>query len=58
MATSLDEAKYITDLCEKNGIKAIVCHQHKYLSAFRKLKQFLDSGELGEVYQIDAACQS
>ncbi len=31
MATSLKEAKYITDLCNKNKIKAVVCHQHKYL---------------------------
>ena len=58
MATSVEDAKYITDLCTNNGIKAVVCQQHKYLSSFLKLKEFIDSGELGKVYKIDAACQA
>jgi predicted dehydrogenase len=58
MATTLEDARYITDLCNKNGIKAVVCHQHKYLGSFLKLREFIDSGELGEIYQIDAACQA
>lgn len=58
MATSLEDAKYITELCNQNGIKTVVCHQHKYLSSFLKLREIMDSGELGEIYQIDAACQA
>jgi predicted dehydrogenase len=58
METTIDDAKYITDLCAKNNIKAVVCHQHKYLSSFLKLKEILDSGELGGIYKIDAACQA
>lgn len=58
MEVTIDDAKYITDLCVNNHIKAVVCHQHKYLSSFLKLKEIIDSGDLGEVYKIDAACQS
>ena len=58
MATSIEEANYIKELCINNGIKAVVCHQHKYLSSFVHLKKILDSGELGDVYKIDAACQA
>ena len=58
METTIDGAKYITDLCVNNNIKAAVCHQHKYLASFIKLKELMDSGELGEIYKIDAACQA
>ena len=57
MATSLAEAKRMTELCEENGIKAVVCHQHKYLKNFVILKGILDSGALGEIQRINAECQ-
>ena len=46
MATSLKEAKNIADLCNKNKIKAVVCHQHKYLKSMRKLKSIVFSASL------------
>lgn len=58
MATSLEEAAEITRLCEENHIKTVVCQQHKYLRSFRKLKEVLDSGELGEIYEMKASCQA
>lgn len=58
MALSLEEAKKITDICTKNGIKSAVCHQHKYLRSFRLLDQALKSGELGNIYEIRAKCQA
>ncbi|MBC8534753.1 Gfo/Idh/MocA family protein [Yeguia hominis] len=58
MATSLHEAKKMVELCEAHGIKAVVCHQHKYLKNFRKLREILESGELGEVQRINAECQA
>lgn len=58
MATSLEDARYIAELCNKHAIKTVVCHQHKYLASFLKLREFIDSGELGEIERIDAACQA
>jgi predicted dehydrogenase len=57
VSTSLAEAKEILDICNAAGIKAILCHQHKYLRSFLKLKEILDSGELGKIYQIQVQCQ-
>jgi predicted dehydrogenase len=54
MATSLREAKTITDLCVKNGIKAIVSHQQKYLPSMQKLKEFVWSGDIGDVVNMHA----
>lgn len=58
IANTLEEARSIMELCNINDIKTVVCHQHKYLDSFLKLREILDSGELGEVYQINASCQA
>ena len=58
MAESLQEAKAMVDLCHENGIKAVVCHQQKYLSQMRMLKKIIDNGEIGEVRKIHVECQA
>jgi predicted dehydrogenase len=57
MATSLAEAREITQLCNKNGIKAVVSHQQKYLTSFERLKALLDEGAVGTPALIHATCQ-
>ena len=54
---SLKEAAEILDICNAAGIKAIVCHQHKYLASFLRLRQVIESGALGKIYQIQVQCQ-
>ena len=39
MAEDMPEARKMTDLCVQNHIKAIVCHQQKYLSQMQELKK-------------------
>lgn len=57
MARSLEEAKKIVTVCKKNNIKAVVCHQHKYLTSFLQLKKAILSGSLGKINLIHAACR-
>jgi predicted dehydrogenase len=52
MSTSIQEARQIVSICKENQIKAIVCHQHKYIASMQKLKQIVDSGEIGAVTGI------
>ena len=40
MAEDMKEAKKMTDLCVQNGVKAIVCHQQKYLTQMQELRRF------------------
>lgn len=54
MATSLREARTIADLCERNGMKAIVSHQQKYLTSMQRLKRIIDSGEIGDIVKMHA----
>ena len=58
MAESLQEAKKIVKLCHDNGIKAVVCHQQKYLSQMQTLKKRIEDGEIGEITKIHVECQA
>ena len=51
------EAKKMTDLCVENNIKAVVCHQQKYLSQMQELKAKVERGDLGEIKKIFAETQ-
>ena len=45
------------DLCLANNIKAVVCHQQKYLSQMLAMKRKLDSGILGKIIKIHVETQ-
>jgi predicted dehydrogenase len=57
MAESLLEAKTMKELCHEHGIKAIVCHQQKYLSQMKRMKQRIEDGEIGEIRKIHVETQ-
>lgn len=57
MAESLLEAKQMRDLCVQHQMKAVVCHQQKYLSQMRELKQKIDRGAIGTVTKIHVETQ-
>ena len=52
MAESLQEAKEMLEICRRANIKAVVCHQQKYLSQMQEMKKRIDDGEIGEVTMI------
>lgn len=58
MAESLPEAKRMVDLCHEHGIKAIVCHQQKYLTQFQRMKEKVDSGVIGRITKIHVETQA
>ena len=57
MAENMAEARKMAQLCEEHNIKAVVCHQQKYLKQMQDLKRKVDSGALGKVKKIFAECQ-
>ena len=57
MATSLAEAQQIRDLCRQAGVKTVVSHQHKYGAHWCKVKEIIDSGELGKIHTIHATAK-
>lgn len=55
MATSLAEARRIVELCEAAGVKAVVSHQQKYGQHWRRAKELIDAGEIGEIVRVHAS---
>ena len=57
MAEDMKEAKAMTDLCVSHHIKAVVCHQQKYLTQMQELKKKADRNDLGTITKIFAETQ-
>lgn len=57
MAESLQEATEMRDLCMKNSIKAVVCHQQKYLRQMQDVKKMVGAGGIGKISKIHVECQ-
>ena len=50
----LSECIEIADLAKKKGLEVIVCHVLRYTNEYRKLKELVDSGAIGDVVSIEA----
>ncbi len=53
LASSVKEADDLVKVAEKQNKKLMVGHTFLYTSAVRKMKEVIDSGELGEIYYIN-----
>jgi len=58
MATSLAEARRITDLCHRAGVRFIVSHQQKYGAQWQKAKAVAERGEIGDLVRIHASSRA
>jgi len=54
IAASVAEAERLIVLAEKHERKLMVGHSFLYTGAVRKMKEIIDSGELGEIYYINS----
>ena len=57
LCMSLGEADEIVALANKAGITAIVGHQRRYMDRWVKAKEIADSGAIGDVVRLEAACE-
>ncbi len=54
IATAADECEELRDLALRLGRKAAVCHVLRYTPFYRKIKQLIDGGAIGEVVSVQA----
>ena len=54
LARSSKEAKQLVELADSQGLILMVGHVFLYNAAVQKVREYIDSGELGEVYYIYA----
>ncbi len=55
LATTVEDAQEMVDAAAASGVHLMVGHTFEYNAAVWKLKEIIDSGELGRVLYIDAA---
>ena len=51
---SVEEAKQLIQLADDKKVKLMVGHTFLYTSAVRKMREIIESGELGEIYYINS----
>ncbi|MBD3401668.1 gfo/Idh/MocA family oxidoreductase [candidate division GN15 bacterium] len=49
-----DEARHLIDLAESKNLRIMVDHTFVYTGAVRTIKEYIDRGELGELYYFDS----
>src|SRR5581483_8947277 len=55
LATTVEDAQAMVDAAAANGVHLMAGHTFEYNAAVWKLKELIDSGELGRILYIDAA---
>lgn len=54
MTASVAEAKLLVEQSKANHVKIMVGHTFLYTGAVKKMKEIIDSGELGEIYYVSS----
>jgi predicted dehydrogenase len=54
ITASVSEAKSLIEIAEERRLTLMVGHTFLYTSAVRKMKEIIDSGELGDIYYINS----
>jgi len=55
LTSNTAEAEELTELAERRGLTLMVGHTFIYNGAVRALREIVNSGEIGDVYYVDAA---
>jgi predicted dehydrogenase len=54
MTATVEESEKLIELAEKKNVKLMVDHTFLYTGAVRKMKELVQSGELGDLYYFDS----
>jgi UDP-N-acetylglucosamine 3-dehydrogenase len=54
MAPTWGEARRMLAVCQENGVQLTLNHQRRFGTPFRKAKELLDSGAIGELTRVEA----
>ncbi len=54
MASSKAECEKLVEIADKKGVVLLIDHTFLYTGSVRKIKEIIESGELGEIYYFDS----
>ncbi|HIT85747.1 MAG TPA: Gfo/Idh/MocA family oxidoreductase [Candidatus Ornithomonoglobus intestinigallinarum] len=52
MAPTVRECREITEAAEKKGVKVVVCHVLRFTNFWRKLKDIIKNGDIGDIVTV------
>lgn len=58
MAPTFGEARRMVATCEQHGVQLTFNHQRRFGLGFRKAKELLKSGAIGELVRLEATCDN
>jgi predicted dehydrogenase len=58
MAPTFGDAKAMREICEKAGVVLTFCHQRRFAPEFRKARDLVREGAIGELDRIEGACSN
>lgn len=58
MAPSYGEARRMVEVCEANGVQLTFNHQRRFGEPFRKAKELLKAGAIGELQRLEGTCDN
>ena len=54
ITTTIKDAEELIQIAQKNNLRLMVDHTFVYTSAIRKIKDIIDSGQLGDILYFDS----
>ncbi len=58
MATTLGDARAMHAACEQAGVMMTFCHQRRFDAEFRKARELVRNGAIGELVRIEGYCSN
>jgi UDP-N-acetylglucosamine 3-dehydrogenase len=58
MSPTFGEARRMVEACERNGVQLTFNHQRRFGLPFRKAKELLNSGAIGQLERLEATCDN
>ena len=58
MATTWGDCRRMVEVCDEQGCQLTFGHQRRFGKAFRRAKDLLDGGEIGELERLEFACSN
>lgn len=58
MATTFGDARRMVEAAEKHGVQLTFNHQRRFGAPFRKAKELLKSGAIGDLQRLEARCSN
>lgn len=58
MAPTYGESKAMHEACERAGVKMTFCHQRRFTPEFRKARELLRNGAIGDTVRLEGYCSN